>query len=118
MRLSLVKIAPTPERRNEVLDILLSVKGPTQAEQGCLACWILEEFGEDPAIVYVEQWRSLAEMHRHMRTPLYARILQAMELSDTEPQVCFFEIVESSGLELVEQVLKQSGKKAEPRRET
>ncbi len=104
MRLSLVRIAPVPEKREEVLDILLSIKGPTQAESGCLACWILEENGEDPALVYVEKWRSSAEMHRHMRSPLYARILQAMELSHTEPQVCFYEIVETSGLELIEQV--------------
>lgn len=94
------------------------MKGPTQAESGCLACWILEEYGDDPAIVYMEQWRSLAEMNRHMRTPLYARILQAMELSHTEPLVRFLEVVESSGLELMEQVLKQSGKKVEPGRGT
>ena len=108
----MVRIAPVQEKRDEVLDILLSMKGPTQAESGCLACWILEEFGEDAAIVYVEQWRSSAEMHRHMRTPLYARILQAMELSRTEPQVCFFEVVESSGLELVEQARTNNRKQS------
>jgi len=109
----MVKIVPVPEKRQQVLDILLSMKGPTQAEGGCLNCYILEEYGEDHAIVYVEQWRSLAEMHRHMLSSLYARILQAMELSRREPEVCFYEIESTCGLELIEQVRMPGRKKVD-----
>ncbi|MRR08162.1 MAG: antibiotic biosynthesis monooxygenase [Deltaproteobacteria bacterium] len=111
MRLSLVKISPVQEKRQEVLDILISMKGPTQAESGCLSCWILEEYGDDQSIVYVELWRTLGEMHRHMRSNLYARILEAMELSDKEPEVRFYEIVSVCGLDLIEQVRMPEGKK-------
>ncbi|RNC68272.1 MAG: antibiotic biosynthesis monooxygenase [Desulfuromonadales bacterium] len=111
MRLTMVKIAPFPEKRQEVLDILLSMKGPTQAEVGCLNCCIFEEYGDDPAIVYVELWRTLTEMHRHMRSSLYSRILEAMELSCREPEVYFYEVVGTSGMELIEQVRMPEGTK-------
>jgi len=62
MILSMVTISPGPEKRLAVLEILLSVKGPTLAEQGCLSCCIYEEHDEVHVITYMEKWQSTAEM--------------------------------------------------------
>jgi len=101
MIVSIVKIVPLPDKRVEVLDILATVTGPTQSEPGCLDCSLLEEHGDEYAIFYVEQWRSEQEMNRHIRSSLYDRVLQAMDLSRTPPDVKYHEISHSSGLELV-----------------
>ncbi len=112
MRLSMVKISPLPERRQEVLDILLSMKGPTQALGGCLNCGIYLEYGEEPAIVYLEEWRTAAEMYRHMRSSLYGRLLEGMELSQSAPEVCVYEIAATCGLELIEAVRRPEENRA------
>jgi quinol monooxygenase YgiN len=104
MRLSVVKIVPVPEKRQEVLDILLSMKGPTRAMGGCLSCGIYVEHGDDQAIVYIEEWRTADDMFRHMRSSLYARLLEGIELSKMVPEVCVYEIASTCGLELIEQV--------------
>jgi quinol monooxygenase YgiN len=100
--LSIVKILPIPGKRKEILDILHSVKGPTQVIHGCLACCIGEEEGDERMIFYFEHWRSREEFTRHIRSNLYTRMLEAMELSEKKPEVCFFEVSAINGMELIE----------------
>ena len=101
---SIVKIKPTPGKRKEILDILLSVKGPTQAINGCLECCICEEEGDERIIFYMEQWATWEDFIRHIRSDRYTRILEAMELSMEKPDFSFFEVSAMKGLELIESV--------------
>ncbi len=102
--LSLVKIVPTPENRKQVLDILFSMKGPIQAIHGCLACNICMEEGEEGIIMFLEHWLTWDDFIRHIRSDLYSRMLEAMELSRKEPEVSFFEVTAMKGMELIEAV--------------
>ena len=102
MILSMVTIFPDPEKRLAVLEILLSVKGPTLADQGCLSCCIYEEHDEVHVITYMEKWQSAAEMYRHIRSPLYVRVLKSMELSSRKPERVFNEVAGIRGMELIE----------------
>jgi len=101
---SIIKITPTPEKRNEILDILHSVKGPTQAINGCLSCYICEEVEDERIIFYMEQWGTWEEFILHIQSDLYTRILEAVELSLDRPDFCFFEVSAMKGLELIEAV--------------
>jgi len=102
MFLSIVKIAPAPAKEQEILDILLSVRGPTLAAFGCLECSIYQEHDEEHAIVYLEKWQSKGEMITHLRSAFYPRILKALELSDRQPEICFYEIAATQGIEFIE----------------
>ena len=104
MLMFMVKISPAPGKQQEILDILLSVKGPTLAASGCLDCSIYEEHDEERAIVYLEKWQLRAEMINHIRSSLYGRILKSLELSDRQPEICFYEIAGTHGMELIESV--------------
>ncbi len=85
------------------------MNGPTQVAASCLNCCILEEFGDDANTVSVELWQTLGEMQRHFRSTLFSRILEAIELSQFEPVVCVYEIVDIRGLKLIEQVRMPGG---------
>jgi len=50
----------------------------------------------------MERWRSREALERHLRSPLYCRVLEAMELSRQPPEVEFFAVQDIGGLELVE----------------
>lgn len=99
-----LKTIPLNEKRRETLDILLTVKGPILAEPGCLACCIYEEHDEEQGLLYVEQWRSQAELERHIKSSNYAKILEALELSSSLPEISFYESKETQGLELIERI--------------
>jgi quinol monooxygenase YgiN len=104
MIIATLKIFPYNENLKEVVDILLSVKGPVMAESGCLGCCLYEERGEEQGILFIEQWRSMKEVQRHLNSSSYSKILEVMELSSQPPEVSFYEIGETWGLELVERM--------------
>ena len=104
MFLTVVKISPVPGREQEILDILLSVRGPTLADAGCLECSILEEHDDEQVIVYLEKWQTGEEMLNHIRSAIYSRVLKAMDLSDRKPEVWFHEISATQGMEVIERV--------------
>jgi len=52
--------------------------------------------------VLVERWETEATLEAHIRSEAYRRILEAVELSDASPEVCFDFVSASEGMELIE----------------
>ncbi|MEA5113687.1 MAG: antibiotic biosynthesis monooxygenase [Geobacteraceae bacterium] len=107
MILSIVKIAPLPGKREDILCVLRSIKGPVQAMSDCVDCRICQEDGDDGDIIFLEQWVSWEAFMRHIRSELYGRMLEAMELSRREPEVSFFEVSAMRGMDLLKAVRSQ-----------
>ena len=110
MILSKFRLFPATEKRRQVLAALRSVQGPTQAEPSCSASQVYEEDGPAQAILYVEEWKSESEFRDHVRSNLYRRILAAIDLSKSSPEVCFYTVSSVQGLELVQQIRESGGK--------
>lgn len=97
-------MVPLPAQRVEVLELLRSIQGPTQAYPGCLTCRIYEEDNGDHGILLIEQWTSSAAFFEQVRSDLYRRILAAIELSSRPPEVCVHHISRTDGLDLIQQL--------------
>ena len=110
MILSRLRLFPTPEKRRQVLAALRSVQGPTQAEPSCSASQVYEEDGPESAVLYVEEWESESEFRDHVRSELYRRVLAAIDLSKSAPEVCFYTVSNVQGLELVQEIRESGGK--------
>lgn len=104
MNLATIKVFPASERVEKILEILNSMRGPTLACAGCLEFSIYKEQGDDHAIVYLTRWRFRAEMIDHIRSPLYFRLLNALEFSERPPEVCFYDISGTEGIASIETV--------------
>ncbi len=104
-----VRILPPPARRADVLEVLRSVQGPVRAQPGCVACDIYEEQGPEPAVVFVERWKTDAALEAHLRSDMYRRILGAIELSSGKPEIRFEHVSASEGMELIERLRRNVG---------
>ena len=113
MILSKLRLFPAPEQRRQTLAALRSVQGPTQAEPSCSAAQVYEEDGPGAAILYVEEWDSESEFREHVRSELYRRVLAAVDLSKSAPEVRFYDVSHVQGLELVQQI-RDSGRGVAP----
>ncbi len=102
MFLSLITIYPLPEDESKVIDVLDSMQGLIATNADCQGC--LFTTGRDKSICYMERWRTRAALDRHLRSALYCRVLEAMELSRKPPTVEFYEITGIGGLDLIEGV--------------
>ena len=107
-----LRILPAPRRRAEVLAILRAIQGPVQAQPGCTACHVLEEKGPEEAVVLVERWESQDALDAHLRSETYGRILGAIELSGSPPEIRFDHVSATEGLELIERSRTPGGKTA------
>jgi quinol monooxygenase YgiN len=102
MIIGTVRILPSPERRADVLEVLRSVQGRVQDQPGCTACRIYEEDDRESAIVFVERWASDEALQTHLRSDIYQRILAAIELSASQPDISFEHVSATEGIEVIE----------------
>jgi len=103
MIISTVKIAASPENRKEILEILFSVKGPSEGATGCISCFIYQDLENEQAITYEEVWQSKKDLDTHLRSDLYRNILAAMDMSSKPPEVRFNTVSTTEGMELVKE---------------
>jgi quinol monooxygenase YgiN len=113
-----IRILPAPNRRAEILSIFRTIQGPVRAQPGCAACHIYEEQGPEHAVVLVERWESQAALEAHLRSETYRRILGAIELSGSPPEVCFDTVSASEGMDLIERARNPAGTTSAKGRDT
>ena len=112
MIIGTVRILPPPDRHDAVLELLRSVQGPVRAQPGCAACDVLDEQGSDRAIVLLERWTSKEAFEDHLRSEAYRRVIAAVELSGSRPDISFEHVEAVEGLELVERLRNVGDSKA------
>ena len=112
MIVATLRVLPAPERRAEILEVFRAIQGPVKAQSGCLACHIYDEQGPEAAVVLVERWECQAALEAHLRSEAYRRILGAVELSGSAPEVQFDYVSATDGIELIERSRMPGGKTA------
>ena len=85
--------------------MLRSLIGPTRVETGCLSCHLYQDVNDERAVIWMEQWRSQDDLNRHVRTQKYKTILAALDMSDAQPEISFDTVVETKGMQLIEEAL-------------
>ena len=101
MFISIIKIYPPTGSEHTIIDVLESVKVAIANLPDCLECSVALEAGEEGLVSYMEQWSTREALDRHLQSPLYGRVLEAMELSRALPEMSFFEVSRIGSLELV-----------------
>jgi quinol monooxygenase YgiN len=103
MLLAMITIFPTQGKAATILDVLASMRGMVATNPDCAGSALTVEGVEGGSICYMERWRTREALDRHLRSPLYCRVLEAMELSQSPPKVEFFTVQDVGGLNLIEQ---------------
>lgn len=110
MIIALLKIKPILEKQEAVIEILESVKKMTMLKPGCISCDLFKEYDDGQKVLYVERWRTKEDMHQHIRSNLYLRILNAIELASEPPEISFHEGSKTLGIELIEDIRTEQKK--------
>jgi len=108
MIISLLTIRPLPDKQQAVIEIRMSVQTITRLKPGCVSCEIYEVDKHGEKILYIEKWQTKEDMHEHVRSKLYLRVLSAMEFSNEPPEISFHEGSETKGIELIEAIRTRS----------
>jgi quinol monooxygenase YgiN len=104
MILVTLSVSPLPDRREEMVAVFWMLLGPTRVEPGCLTCELHEEVGDGGSLLYVEEWETVEQLERHMRSARYERLLAVMEASARPPVLRYHTVSDSKGMEYLQAV--------------
>ena len=101
MVVSLIELTSTLRSRGEILELLRYCVDELQTKPGCLGSGVYEANGENQSILYMERWKSVEELHRHIQSSLYRGVLTAMDLASGPPNVSYYEVSETKSMDLI-----------------
>ena len=101
-----VRLVSADESREELLRTLRSVVGPVRGTAGCLRCNLLEDVQDPTEVVFVEDWRSEEAFVRHIRTDVFRRVLQGMDLAAEPPEVRIKSVSGVGGMERLRELVE------------
>lgn len=104
MIIAVLELVPDIPKRQAMLEVLRFVQEHVKAKPECLDCGVFEETKGAERVVYMEHWRTARDLHAHLKSGLYLRILNAMELACEEPRIRFHEVSETKSMELITQL--------------
>ena len=87
-----------------MIEILKNMEALTRSKPDCKCCCVYEQINDTRAVLYVEQWQTREALERHVQSSMYIRLLTAVELSGDAPEIKFFDVAETTGMELIERL--------------
>jgi quinol monooxygenase YgiN len=91
------------EKQSEALEILGSTIEQALFEQGCISCRVYRDVEDTRAVMLDELWESDEDVQHHLQSDKYRKILLVIEMAVEVPEIRFDTIVQSSGMETIEQ---------------
>jgi len=105
--LATLRMNVRPERRRDLLETMRGMLEPARVERGCLSYRLYADVEDKNIFVLVEEWNTQKDLERHIRTDNQRRILALMDLLSEQPDVQFNTVSDTSGIELIEDLLKK-----------
>ena len=88
---------------NEAIEILSSIAQRTRFEAGCVSCYVYQDVDSANALMIEEIWKDENELTRHLRSDEYQKILLVAEMASAPPEIRFYSILRTTGVETVEE---------------
>ncbi len=98
------------KKLNEAIEILSSVKQRTGFESGCVGCHVYRDVDSPNALMIEEIWKDEKDLARHLRSDEYQKILLVAEMASAPPEIKFYKILHTAGVETVEEARSTEGK--------
>jgi quinol monooxygenase YgiN len=104
-----VKMEFQRKTADEAVAILYSLVERIRASRGCVGCAVYQEVENPLTVVFDEKWMSEADLHRHLRSEDYQKILMVMEMAEVRPVIRFETVADMGGVEIIEEARGSKG---------
>jgi len=97
-----VRVVVPESKRQEVLQSLRALRGPTEAQGGCRGHHVYWDDGDENALLVMQEWTTQAALERYIRSDLYRTVLAIIETAGEPPDIRFDTVARRGGIEIVE----------------
>lgn len=104
-----IRLKVAESKKGEIVSLLRPLIEPTRVETGCVSCGLYKDLHNQDAIIWLEEWFDQDALEQHLRSPHYKKILAACDLSDGQPDIRFDTVVETGGMQVIENARGFSG---------
>jgi quinol monooxygenase YgiN len=102
--LLILRIKTAPLRRAEIVELIGSIIGPTEAQPSCLSCRLYSETEDDDSLVLLQEWKSLEDLNKFVLSRDFKRVMAAMDLASQVPEFSVNTVASKLGWEFVEKL--------------
>lgn len=96
-----LRVVAPAGKRDEVLEVLSGLRGPTAVTKGCRDCRIYHDVDDSGGITFWSQWGSQAEIEEYFRSERFRRLLPYIEMSVEPPEVIVSNVIPIGGIEIL-----------------
>ena len=105
MIVATLRIAVAPKKKADFIQLMRQVFGRTRVEEGCISYHFYQDIENKNTFILVEEWKTLDDFKKHIRTDKYKMLLEMVDLSSCEPPEFKFNMVShTEGMEFIEEV--------------
>lgn len=104
MMLATIRMSLPRQKRGDALKILRLLAEQSRVQHGCIHSRIYGDLEDESVIMCEEMWRSPEDLERHLRSEEYRNLLLIVELAFERPEIKFYSISNSTGIETIEKV--------------
>ncbi len=97
------------QKLDEVIEILRSVAQRTRFEPGCISCNVYLSTDPQNEIMIEDIWKNKENLACHLRSEEYQKILLIAEMAEAPPEIKFYRIQSTSGVETIEKARRAGG---------
>ena len=98
---AVLRVVAPPHLRDELLEVVRGLTGPTEVTKGCRICRAFRDIDNDLAFTYWVQWDDLDDLEQHFRSERFRRLLPYIEMSPQPPQLEVSSLDHLGGVELM-----------------
>ncbi len=91
--------------RAEIIRTLRAMIERTRVINGCIACRLYHDLDDPNVLTWVEEWESREDLERHVRSPRFKKILAALDMCSSQPEIRFDTVIETHGMRLIRDLL-------------
>ena len=100
------RLVVTSKQRKGLWETLRGLPAPKRFEKGCLGYHLYQDCEDRNALYLVEEWKTLEDLKRHIRSEDYRMILAAMDICSEEPEIKIHTVSNTRGMDFLHETLQ------------
>ena len=101
---SFLKINVPLGKMKDAIQTVNSILGWTRAQPGCVSMAFYEDTNQPGTMMIFEEWENWPSLEKHIQSDSYRNILELMELSSEQPEIKFYSVADTKGMEVIERL--------------
>ena len=101
---SFLKIKVPHGKMKIAIQTVHSLLGWTSVQPGCISMAFYEDTNQSGTMMIFEEWENWPSLEKHIQSDSYRSILELMELSSEQPEIKFYSVADTKGMEVIERL--------------